>query len=71
MPNVATSFNLSQYTRRQLRDLAQAHGLTQSSAVALAVDRFYSQTLTNGQPAHDVMIDHAQAAEAKQHDDAD
>lgn len=64
MPNVATSFNLSPYTRRQLRELATGHSLTQATVIALAVDRFYSQTLTNGQPAHDVMIDHAQAQES-------
>lgn len=66
MPNTATSFNLSAYTRRQLRELATGHSLTQSTVVALAVDRFYSQTLQNGQPLTDVSIDHAQAQAAQQ-----
>ena len=65
MPNVATSFNLSPYTRRQLRQLATAHGLTQSTVIALAVDRFYSQTVDeHGQALFDVMIDHGKAQES-------
>jgi hypothetical protein len=63
MANTPSSYTLSEYTKRQIRELAETHKLTQSTVLTLAVDRMYSQTLGD-HAEYDPMIDHAKAQEA-------
>lgn len=69
MANTPTSYSLSEYTKKQISELAVAHKLTASTVLTLAVDRFFAQTMGEHGEG-DPMIAHYQAREAQQHEHA-